>query len=396
MKSLPCCRDASCCDTVGNGPDDSPVYEWATARQSVVWRKWRGRTKMRMRKSSATLAILLFMGAEAPADEVANFYKGKQVSVIVGYGTGGGYDVYGRLLARHLGRHIPGTPNVVVQNMPGAGSLRAVNYIYNTAPKDGTALAIFARDMPLLGILGGNANVRFDARKLTWLGSSSSYANDAYFLFVRKDAQVKSIEEARRAGGAPIVLGGTAEGATGNDIATVVRDALGLNIKLIAGYPDSNALFLAVDRKELDGRFVGLSATSSSHPEWLTPNGGMQKLLQFARVTRHPQFPDVPTARELTLNDKSRALIALAELPYRLSRPFAAPPSLPEDRAKALQKAFLAVHQDPQYLEEAAKLKIDVSPIGGADVLRAIEDIANAPPEMLEYMKKLLAENKGG
>jgi tripartite-type tricarboxylate transporter receptor subunit TctC len=351
---------------------------------------------MRMRKSSATLAILLFMGAEAPADEVADFYKGKQVNVIVGYGTGGGYDVYGRLLARHLGRHIPGTPNVVVQNMPGAGSLRAVNYIYNTAPKDGTALAIFARDMPLLGIIGGNANVRFDARKLTWLGSSSSYANDAYFLFVRNDAQVKSIEDARRAGGPPIVLGGTAEGATGNDIATVVRDALGLNIKLIAGYPDSNALFLAVDRKELDGRFVGLSATSSSHPEWLTPNGGMQKLLQFARVTRHPDFPDVPTARELALSDKSRALVALAELPYRLSRPFAAPPSLPEDRAKALQKAFLEVQGDPQYLAEAARLKIDVSPIGGPEVVRAIEDIADAPPELLEYMKKLLAENKGG
>ena len=212
---------------------------------------------------------------------------------------------------------------------------------------------------------------------------------------MRTDAQVKSIEDARRPGGPPLVLGGTAEGATGNDIATVLRDALGLNIKLIAGYPDSNALFLAVDRKELDGRFVGLSAVSSSHPEWLTPNGGMQKLLQFARMTRHPQFPDVPTARELALNDKSRALIALAELPYRLSRPFAAPPGVPEDRALALQKAFLAVHQDPQYLEEAARLKIDVSPIGGDEVLHAIDDIANAPPEMLDYMKRLLAENKG-
>jgi hypothetical protein len=112
-------------------------------------------------------------------------------------------------------------------------------------------------------------------------------------------------------------------------------------------------------------------------------------------VTRHLQFPNVPTARELALNDKSRSLIALAELPYRLSRPFAAPPGLPEDRALTLQRAFLAVHQDPQYLDEAAKLKIDVSPIGGDEVLRAIEDIANAPPEMLEYMRKILAENKG-
>jgi tripartite-type tricarboxylate transporter receptor subunit TctC len=351
---------------------------------------------MLMLRTGAALAALVVAVVGARADPVADFYRGKQVSLIVGYGTGGGYDVYGRLIARYLGRHIPGAPNVIVQNMPGAGSLRSVNYLYNSASKDGTAIAIFARDMPLLGIIGHNQNVRFDARKLTWLGSSSSYANDAYFLFVRADAAVKSIEDARHPGGPPIVLGGTAEGATGNDVATVVRDALGLNIKLIAGYPDSNALFLAVDRKELDGRFVGLSATSSSHPEWLTPNSGMQKLLQFARVTRHPQFPDVPTARELALNDKSRALIGLAELPYRLSRPFAAPPGLAEDRAHALQAAFLAVHQDPHYLDEAARLKIDVSPIGAAEVLRAIEDIAGAPPELLEYMSKLLVENKGG
>ena len=349
-----------------------------------------------MLKVAVALATLAMAGASARADAVAEFYKGRQVSLIVGYGSGGGYDVYGRLFARHLGRHIPGNPTVVVQNMPGAGSLRAINFLANTAPKDGTAIALFARDMPLIGIIGHNPNVRFDPRKLTWLGSSSSYANDAYFLFVRKDAQVKSIEDARRPAGPPLVLGGTAEGATGNDVATVTRDALGLNIKLIAGYPDSNALFLAVDRKELDGRYVGLSATASSHPEWLAPGSGMQTLLQFARVTRHPQFPDVPTARELALNARSRALIELAELPYRLSRPFAAPPGVPQDRAKALQAAFLAVHRDPLYLEEAAKLKVDVSPIDGDEVLRAIAAIASAPPETLEYMKKVLAENKGG
>jgi tripartite-type tricarboxylate transporter receptor subunit TctC len=340
-------------------------------------------------------AFMVFGTAGAQADP-ADFYKGRQVNLIVGYGTGGGYDVYGRLIARHLGRHIPGQPNVVVQNMPGAGSLRAVNYLYNNAPKDGTAIAIFSRDMPLLGIIGHNTNVRFDPRKLTWLGSSSSYANDAYFLFTRKDAAVKSIAEARRPGGPPLVLGGTAEGATGNDVSVMVRDALGLNIKIIAGYPDSNALFLAVDRRELDGRFVGLSATGSSHPEWLEPQSHMQKLLQFARVTRHPLFPDIPTARELSRDTRSRTLIELAELPYRLSRPFATAPGIPEDRTQALQSAFLAVHQDPMYLEEAVKMKVDVSPIGAREVLQAIETIAEAPPETLEYMKKLLADNKGG
>jgi tripartite-type tricarboxylate transporter receptor subunit TctC len=344
----------------------------------------------------AAATVLVLAGAPARADAVADFYKGKVVSLVVGYGSGGGYDVYGRLVATHLGKYIPGNPTVVLQNMPGAGSLRSVNYLYNTAPKDGTIIGTFARDMPLMGIIGNNPNVRFDPRKLTWLGSSSSYANDAYLLITRKDAAVKSIEDARRRGGPPLVLGGTAEGATGNDISTVLRDALALNIRLIAGYPDSNALFLAADRKETDGRFVGLSAVSSSHPEWLKPDSDMQVLLQFARVTRHPQFPDVPTARELARDDRARALIELAELPYRLSRPFAAPPGLPPDRAKALQAAFLAVHQDPQYLDEAGRLKVDVSPIGGEEVLRAIEGIAGAPPDLLDYIKKLLSESKNG
>jgi tripartite-type tricarboxylate transporter receptor subunit TctC len=344
---------------------------------------------------AGVLGLLMPAAAPARADAVADFYKGKVVSLVIGYGSGGGYDVYGRLMATHLGKYIPGNPTVVVQNMPGAGSLRSVNYLYNTAPRDGTTIGTFARDMPLLGIIGNNPNVRFDPRKLTWLGSSSSYADDAYLLMTRRDAAVKSIADARMPGGPPLVLGGTAEGATGNDISTVLRDALGLNIKIIVGYPDSNALFLAADRKETDGRFVGLSAVASSRADWLRPQSGMQVLLQFARLTRHPQFPDAPTARELARNDRALALIALAELPYRLSRPFAAPPGLPPDRARALQAAFLAVHQDPQYLDEAGRLKVDVSPIGGEEVRRAIERIATAPPELLEYIKKLLAENKG-
>jgi tripartite-type tricarboxylate transporter receptor subunit TctC len=360
-----------------------------------------------MRRAVAAIAALVLASVSAHsasknarerayADAVADFYRGKQINLIVGYGTGGGYDVYGRLFARHLGRHIPGSPNVVVQNMPGAGSLRAVNHLYNTAPKDGTAIATFGRDMPLLGIIGHNPNVRFEARRFTWLGSSSSYRNDAYLLFARKDAAVKSIADARRTGHPPLILGGTAEGSTGNDVPILLRDALGLNIKLIAGYPDGAAIFLAVDRNELDGRLVGLSATQSSHPVWLKTDGTMRILLQFARLARHSQFPDVPTARELAPNDRALALIALAELPYRLSRPFAAPPGVPQDRASALQAAFLAVHKDPLYLEDAARLMVDVSPIGAGEVLHAIDDISRAPPELLDYMRKLLAENKGG
>jgi tripartite-type tricarboxylate transporter receptor subunit TctC len=348
-----------------------------------------------LRRAITPLAMLAATMSVVHADEATDFYRGKQVNLIISYGPGGGYDVYGRLIARHIGKYIPGNPTVVVQNMPGAGSLRGANYLYSLAPKDGTAFGIFARDMPLIGIIGNNPSVQFDPRRFTWLGSSSSYGNDAYLLMLREDAAVKSIADARRAGGPTILLGGTAEGASGNDVPVVLRDALGIRIKQVVGYRDSNALFLAVDQKEVDGRCVGLSAVQSSHPQWLKPDGHMRVLVQFARADRHPDFPDVPTARELAINESSRALIELAELPYLLSRPFAAPPGVPPERARALRAAFLAVHRDPQYVEEAARLKIDVSPVGGEEVLRAIDRIAAAPPDQLDTMRKLLSANQG-
>ena len=340
---------------------------------------------------AGVLAAGLFAGA-AHGQDPAEFYKGKQVTLVVGYGTGGGYDVYARQLARHIGRHIPGNPGVVIQNMPGAGSLMATNYLYNTAPKDGLVFGTFARDMPMMGVVGDNRNVRFDPRKLTWLGSSSSYANDAYLLWVRKDFPVKALDDARKPGGPTIVLGGTAEGASGADLPIVLREVLGLNLKQILGYPDSNALYLAIERKEIDGRVVGLSATRSTRPDWLKPDSFVHVLLQFGRDTRHPDFPDVPTARELVGDDEARALLELAELPNKLSRPYAAPPGLPPERAKALQDAFIAVHKDPQYLEDAAKLQIDISPIDGPEVLRLIDRMASAPADVLARLKKLQAE----
>jgi tripartite-type tricarboxylate transporter receptor subunit TctC len=179
----------------------------------------------------AAVSALVLGALPARADEVADFYRGRQVDVIVGYGPGGGYDIYARLLARHLGRFIPGAPDVIVRNMPGAGSLRAVNYLYKIAPKDGATIGTFSRNMPLIGLLGGNADAQFDPRRFTWLGSSSSFVNDAHVLIVRKDAPVKSIEEARRQDLAPLVLGGNVEGGTANDVPIILRDTIGLHVK---------------------------------------------------------------------------------------------------------------------------------------------------------------------
>ena len=293
-----------------------------------------------------------------------------------------------------------GAPNIVIQNMPGAGSLRAANYLYAIAPKDGTMFGTFARNMPLLGILGGNPGVHYDPRKFTWLGSASSYAEDAYLMFVRPGAAVKSIADARKPGGPPLVLGGTGDGATGTDVAILLRDALGLNIKVISGYPDSNALFIAIERGELDGRVTDMSSVRANRAHWFnTPPSqpeGMNVFLQFARgAKRHPDLPDVPTARELADNDRARTMIEVGEMPYLFSRPFVAPPGVPADRAKALQAAFMAAFKDPELLEEAARLKLGISAVGPAEVLAQIDKLSRQPPELLDYLRKLQEANKG-
>jgi tripartite-type tricarboxylate transporter receptor subunit TctC len=344
----------------------------------------------------AALFVSLALTPYASADAIVDFYKGRTVTLIVGYGPGGGYDLYARLMARHLGRYIPGNPTIVVQNMPGAGSLRATNYLYTVASRDGATIGSFARDMPLLAILRTNSAAVFDPRKFTWLGSASDFSHDAYLLMVRKDAPAKSIDDALRRGGPPIVLGGTAEGTTGSDVPLVLRDTLGLNIKLVGGYPDNGAIFLAVDRGEVNGRTADLSSIKSLRPEWLLPDGGMHALVQFARSTRHPEFADVPTAHELARDRDAQALIELAELSYKISRPFAAPPDVPAERAKALQLAFMAVQDDPQYRDEAMKLRLEISAIGGREVLDVIDRIATASPSVLGRLRRLISGNKGG
>jgi tripartite-type tricarboxylate transporter receptor subunit TctC len=251
---------------------------------------------------------------------------------------------------------------------------------------------IFARNMPLLGIIGGNPNVQFDARKFTWLGSSSSLANDAYVMIIRRDAKVKTIEDARRAGGPPIIIGSTAEGTSSDAMPVVLRDMLGFNIKQISGYTDSGVLYMAMERNEVEGRTTGYSSVKGNKPDWLKPGGPMQVLVVFGRATRHPDFPNAPTARELAKTDKDRTLIEILEVPYLLSRPYAAPPDVPPARAKALQAAFLAAHKDPAYLEEAAKLNIDVSPIGGPEILQLIDRIAETPPDVMKSVEKLITD----
>jgi tripartite-type tricarboxylate transporter receptor subunit TctC len=334
-------------------------------------------------------ALLMMAPAQASASDGADFYKGKNVNLIVGYPPGGGYDVYARLLSRHMGAHIPGRPNIVIQNMPGAASLTATNYLYNVAPRDGTAVGAFDRYMALIALLGGNSNIKFEPQKFVWLGSFSDSKEDAFVLWGRKDAKVRTIEDLRRDGGPVLTIGTTAAGATDNDIGVLLRDALKLQLKVISGYPSTGAIALAVERGELDGQLIGFVSTKLVKPDWLGPQSEMQVLLQFARTTRLPELPNAPMARELARNDKDLRLIDAAEFPYRLARPIAAPPNIPVERARDLQKAFHDAMLDPNLLAEARKLQLEISPVFADEASRLIQELTQTPPDVLRQLKEL-------
>lgn len=339
---------------------------------------------------AAVAAAVTLSTAAAKANDVTEFYKGRQVNLVIGYSPGGGYDVYARVLGRHIGKYIPGNPNVVIQNMPGAGSLVAANWLYGVAARDGTVFGGFSRTASVLALLPGNTKAKFDPMKFTWLGTISSYATDAYALLVRKDAKANTLAALKDASGPPLILGSTADGASSDAIPTVLRELAGLNVKAVSGYKDSSVLFLAVDRGEVEGRTVGLSAMRSSKADWLKPDGPMALLVVMGRRTRHPDYPDAPTLRELAKGPKELSLIEAFEVPYLMSKPYVAPPGVPADRAKALQAAFMAVHSDKEYLAESEKVGNDISPLGPEEILKILDQISKLPPDVIARVEKLL------
>ena len=351
---------------------------------SKIWK-----TALHSRSLMLAAAVFSMCSMPVAADPVETFYRGRTITLIVGYGPGGGYDVYARHFARHFGKHVPGQPTIVVQNMPGAGSLVAANHLYNAAARDGSVIGTFARDMALTALLQANPNIRFDPRKFTWIGTPASSAEDVYLTFVRKEAAVKNASAVFGAGVTEVVLGGTGSGSGGNDWALLLRDGLGMRIKLIPGYRDSSALFLAVERGEIDGRSLDYSAVRSSRPLWLHPDSPVRVLLQFGRMTRHRDFPDVPLARDFATTPEQIALLDLADLSNTLARPFTAPPGIPGDRTAALRKAFLAMGKDADYRAEGVKLRIDVSPMGGEEITKTIERMAASPPAVLARMRAI-------
>jgi len=359
-------------------------------RETLHQCTWRRATPRLARLASAvTLAAALGGAAPVSAADVAEFYRGKSVTITVGFPPGGGYDLYARALSRHFGQHIPGRPTVVVQNMPGAASMTATNHLYNLAARDGTAVGAFDRYMPLMAILGGNANVRFKPEQFTWLGSLSNTSDDAFVLWGRKTSPAASLEQLRADSGPVLTVGATAAGATDNDIGVLLRDALKLRLKIVSGYPSTSAIALAVERGELDGQLMGFVSTKLVKPEWTSPNSDMRVLLQFARTTRLPEAGDAPTARELARNETELRLIEAAEFPYRLARPFAAPPGVPTDHGRALQAAFRDASQDQAFLAEAQKMKLEISPVFAEEAMQLIKQLAQTPPAVLAQLRDL-------
>jgi len=344
----------------------------------------------------AALTMLCSFAAGATADvadaqSVEQFYKGRQVTMVVGTAPGGINDISARFVARYLGKYIPGNPAIVVENQPGAGGITSANRLANTFAQDGSVIAKLERAVPLLAIQG-NPNVHFDPLKLTWLGSLSSYANDAYLMLVMATDPIKSVNEIKEPGKS-ITLGGDNAASSNVIYATIAKVILGLNVKVVSGYTGAAPLFLAMQRGEIDGQVVGYSSVRTGQRD-LWNRHAFRALMQFGRKTRHPDFPDIPTAYELTSDPGARAMLNFADLQFFISLPFAAPPGVPADRAKALQTAFMAMCKDPAVLAAAQKIGIDMSPIDGQTVRNAIANAATTPREVVDRYNKLVGPGR--
>jgi tripartite-type tricarboxylate transporter receptor subunit TctC len=324
----------------------------------------------------------------AAAQTVEQFYKGRTITLFVASAPGGINDLTARLIAKHMPTFIAGKPTIVVQNLTGANGLALANRLAFNAEKDGTVIAILERATPQLAVQG-DPNVRFDPLKLTWLGSVSSYANDAYLLQVNARFPAKTVADLRQ-GSALARLGTTGAGATNLIFSIIAKDVLGLNVTIVRGYPGAAAVFLAQQRGEVDGQINGLSALKAGQMS-LWQAGAFRPLVAFSRTTRLPELADVPTARELTQDPKALALIGFAEAPFFIALPIAAPPDLPPERAKALQAAFTEMSKDPAFVADAEKLGLDVSPIDGDAVVKVITQMAATPKDVIAQFKEMIA-----
>jgi tripartite-type tricarboxylate transporter receptor subunit TctC len=333
-----------------------------------------------------SLAFAMSNLGRAQADPVADFYRGRNINLYIGYSVGGGYDNYARVLARHLGNHIPGNPSILPQNMPGAGSLRALNFLYNAAPKDGSAIAIFGRGLAMEPLIGSSAT-QFDARKLIWLGSGS---DEISLCGTWHTSRIKTWNDMLTI---PFTVGGEGSGSDPDIFAAMMKKVFGVKLRIVSGYPGSAELALAVERGEIDGR-CGWSLTSlrQMRPDWLATRQ-FKPIVQL-NLTKSAELPDVPAITEFAETEAQRQVLRLVLSRQSMARPFAAAPGVPADRAQALRQAFDRTMADADFIAEARAAGLEVNPVSGAEIERLVGELYQTPPDVVAEAKAALAPER--
>jgi tripartite-type tricarboxylate transporter receptor subunit TctC len=302
------------------------------------------------------------------------------VTIYVAGTAGGGIDLFARLVGRHLGRHIPGNPTVTVQDMPGAGGIRAANFLAQQAPRDGTAMTTFANG-PIIEPLIGPRNPGYNASQFTWIGALTK---DVGLCISWGASPFKTIDDARKQ---QMVVAGTGAGSETDTWPIILNELLGTKFKVVTGYLGSQETILAIERGEAHGRCIfSLSALKTAKPDWLTDKK-INILLQVG-LEKSPEFPDVPLLLDLLKNEADRQMVALLVGATAMARPFAAPPGVPESTAALLRRAFDATMQDAEFLSDASKMKADISPTKGEDVQNIVARIYATPQPVIDRVKK--------
>lgn len=322
--------------------------------------------------SCAAVMVAVAMASPAAAQDGGDFFKGKQISVMIGYGPGGGYDVYSRFMARHFGNHVPGNPAVVAQNRPGAGSIRLANELYNTLPADGTVIGMVADVLPIKKVVG-EPGLMFDPNGYHWIGRLT--VTDPV-LVIRGDSPALTVEEAREK---EVMIGIPGAGsATGQTIA-VLNYLLGTKFKLISGYPSGNDVRLALERGEVHGSGSIMWGVSK---DWIA-RGNLRMLYQTS-LEKYPDLPDVPRLIDLGRNEDERRLLRFFGSYVEVGRSFIAPPKVPADRVAILRAAFTKMTQDRAFLADAQKAKLDLNVLTGEQMQRAIAEVTGLSGELLQ------------
>ncbi len=336
---------------------------------------------IRHRAIAATGFLIVSAGA-AYAQSAAEFYRGKTVDMFIGYRTGGGYDIYGRIVARHIGRHIPGQPNVVVKNLDGAGGLRVANHFAQVAPRDGTAIAITGRNAAFEPLFG-NKLAQYDGQKFSWLGS----ANKEVSLCVSmKGSDVLTYDDLLSK---ELIIAGTGAANETDQIPKVINAVLGTKFKLIPGYPSGNGLTLAMERREVHGRCGwSWSSIKSTHPHWVK-SGEFNMLVQVG-LEKHPELPNVPLIIDVAKTAEQKEVLRVLFASLVLGRPFFTTPDVPADRLAALRKAFMDTLADPQFLAEADKTQLEVNPVSAEEIERLVAEIYKSPAHIVEQAGELM------